>query len=270
MKSSEFLTSPRKVHEHVIRSPEFREQATNRDNLRAGLSHAAFELSKIPDRYTLMQKYQIQLIGQIGPFIDALERLEENKYSSNAEKRKDKEENIIPYNHTLRRMIDANRHLTMPDLTTWVQSSAALTDGPRGARLAKERTRFVLDGMRHEIAAENVFWQIPEASVIEAESDEQEVKDDACGRDLLIEYRGYIVPIDIKASQKGASSALDSQAQNRDRSSMTFPFWSGFAYDDFGNGFRVSDAATESQVERYRAFLDDVIDGHRGALEEAS
>ena len=66
---------------------------------------------------------------------------------------------------------------------------------------------------------------------------------------------GHNIPFDIKASEFGAHKKNEHLRYVTD----SIGLYSGFLDEDFGNGFRASQSATDRQVERYTRALDEGV-----------
>ena len=112
----------------------------------------------------------------------------------------------------------------------------------------------LLNGMRHEIAAESVLSSLPEVCGIDGAS----AKEEFYGKDIIVTYRGVTLGIDIKSSQQNAEEANRRARWYSDRGDYV-AIWSGFKNSDFGDGLIPSRKQIESRQEYFRAVMDRAI-----------
>lgn len=169
---------------------------------------------------------------------------------------------IIAFNYALRKIIDAEQCSRMQQLTDFV-GRVALTMGKSGeiARYAENAAQITLVGMRQEIAAESVLSSMREVHGIRGANDEEELD----GIDIVVNYNGVEVGIDIKSSQAAADKANEIARKHRDTKYMAV--WSGFTGRDFGNKLILENWQLRNRQDYYRSVMDVVIQqaGHNVA-----
>lgn len=161
---------------------------------------------------------------------------------------------IITFNHALRKIIDAEQCSRMQQLTDFV-GGVTLTMGKSEeiARYAENAAQITLVGMRQEIAAESVLSSMREVHGIRGANDEEELD----GIDIVVNYNGVKVGIDIKSSQAAADEANAIARKHRDAKYMAV--WSGFTGRDFGDKLILENWQLGNQQGYYRSVMDAVI-----------
>ena len=161
---------------------------------------------------------------------------------------------IITFNHALRKIIDAEQCSRMQQLTDFV-GGVALTMGKSEeiARYAENAAQITLVGMRQEIAAESALSSMREVHGIRGANDEEELD----GIDIVVNYNGVKVGIDIKSSQAAADEANAIARKHRDAKYMAV--WSGFTGRDFGDKLILENWQLGNQQGYYRSVMDAVI-----------
>ena len=208
-----------------------------------GISHAEtistisqLEFDRNPDGpYAL----PLQLLA-ITPKLEAAQAKFRDLHEQNApnhEIRQLKRDELIPINHQLRNIFDHNPRLPVEEFLQFVEGSTLSISGPEAARQTRIDVDRVLQGMRHELAFESLLYHLSDSGVSYDESDKsasQLVDEDLHGIDMVIEYKGKPIAIDIKASQKRADEAnLKSHP-----SDTKIILWSQFRRHDLGDKLR--------------------------------
>lgn len=233
--------------ERLVRSiAQSNEQLAIGEHTAHSLGRAADLMMRLDDDRSQIERRQLSLMSKMHEFAAAERRLIQNDYS-HARERRDDTKVATEYNAALRSMIDENPHLLMREVVDFCTNSYMLMNGrPDELAFFKEQTRAHLDGMRHEIAAENAFWQIAEVDDVRQATPEE----DARGVDLVVEYHGQEYGFDIKATQYSADEA------NQNPRRISPAMQSGFTWDDFNGGFRASNEATERVAPYYADMLE--------------
>lgn len=182
-------------------------------------------------------RHLLSLTGQSWDFINAAHALDSSRSpDSDYTKQHIKElklEHVIPFNHTLKDVINENPSATLSDLRrTLVQTYRHLFANPHRLNESERQNvvsttetseifRRCIDGMRHEIAAETLL------SATDTEYNYQtSVADDARGIDLLVRRGDDWIGIDVKCS---ANAALRSNGKNP----RSMAVWTGLTDEDF-------------------------------------
>ena len=156
---------------------------------------------------------------------------------------------IIKYNHILREMIDMEQYYTISDFARFIEGTLLhLRVQPEVIRYASNNTRIVLNGMRHEIAAESILSSLPEVDAIHSADADDEVQ----GKDIIFEYRGRDIALDIKASEKSAQEAM----LRRRHYSDPIPIWSGFSNKEFNDRLILPQQQLRVKIPYYKDLLE--------------
>ncbi len=112
----------------------------------------------------------------------------------------------------------------------------------------------VINGMRHEIAAEIALRKIKGVRAVHTTS----IDDDLAGIDLIVEYKGNIIGLDIKSTPDSARNA-----NNSDRDEGCHAIWSGFDhrrgdFGSYGDNLMPSDEAVKKVRSLYKEELEEI------------
>lgn len=213
-------------------------------------------------KYESDQTRQLVLMAAIPNWLLAQRQLDQHGDTMKRPEKKKLLGPIIAFNHALRKIIDAEQCSRMQQLTDFV-GRVALTMGKSGeiARYAENAAQITLVGMRQEIAAESVLSSMREVHGIRGANDEEELD----GIDIVVNYNGVEVGIDIKSSQAAADKANEIARKHRDTKYMAV--WSGFTGRDFGDKLILENWQLRNQQDYYRSVMDAVIQqvGHNVA-----
>jgi hypothetical protein len=255
--------------ERIVRSPHyFRETAlhsvlksrTFAEKRSSGLpgvqafSKAAASLAQSPEDIDDFDRSILLVTSQLGTYLDA-----QNELSTINEQRNDlrardepideslservkelKLTYLIPFNRSLKEMINDNPNLSVDALTKNLgvayqgiyshynslhpeQPPEEFSHIPLSDALYQ--IEFVINGMRHEIAAESLLT----AAGVEYDYDVSE-EQDYRGRDMFVKLGGKWIGIDVKSSLKNEIHAHQSRYTSR-------AVWTGLKPDDF-NGVK--------------------------------
>lgn len=161
---------------------------------------------------------------------------------------------IIAFNHALRKIIDAEQCSGMQQLINFVNDIVLMmSESEEVVRYAENAAQTTLVGMRQEIAAESVLSSMREVRGIRGANDEEELD----GIDIIVNYNGVEVGIDIKSSQAAADKANEIARKHRDTKYMAV--WSGFTGRDFGNNLILENWQLRNRQDYYRSVMDAVI-----------
>ena len=214
------------------------------------------------NKYESDQTRQLALMAAIPDWLLAKRQLDQHGKMMERPEKKKLLGPIITFNHALRKIIDAEQCSRMQQLTDFV-SGVALTMGKSEeiARYAENAAQITLVGMRQEIAAESVLSSMREVHGIRGANDEEELD----GIDIVVNYNGVKVGIDIKSSQAAADEANAIARKHRDAKYMAV--WSGFTGRDFGDELILENWQLRNQQDYYRSVMDVVIQqvGHNVA-----
>jgi hypothetical protein len=187
----------------------------------------------------------LEVLKHVGVFIDAgseLDRLSATEHTKRLStnqlyyRKGLKEKYVIPFNHSLKELINVCPNVPIKAMaTTLAQGYSGIfgkynslnsdtprheSELPRAGDVA-QTFETIINGMRHEIAAETML-----ASIGVDYSYDVSVRDDATGTDLFVYINGVAEPIDIKGSKLAETKA-------HERHSASRAVWTGLEYADF-------------------------------------
>jgi len=205
-------------------------------------------------KYESDQTRQLALVAAIPNWLLAQRQLD--KYGKTMERCEKKKllGPIIAFNHALRKIIDAEQCSGMQQLINFVNDIVLIMgESKEVVQYAENAARTTLVGMRQEIAAESVLSSMQEVHGIRGANDEEELD----GIDIVVNYNGVEVGIDVKSSQAAADKANKIAREHGDTEYMAV--WSGFTGRDFGNNLILENWQLGNQQGYYRSVMDVVI-----------
>lgn len=247
--------------------PEQKHVRRTRGIARAALSLSEHSHSEQPDIAAETDKYVFKLISSLDSFYQAQKKLDsiaehDRRHPHNRTAHADKApyiETAAAFNHAMREVIDRMPSLGFDELLGFTTSMFAAGKGRHAVHDFEYMARAVINGMRHEIAAEQIIGIIPQAEIeyidpnehlSEAQAEHESILSDMNGRDIRVRIGGRSVNIDIKASEKTAEKA---KAHSRHPERI---IWSGITNEEFGNDLRISpDLARQKAGSMTRALL---------------
>ncbi len=246
--------SPHYIRETVLRkvvhSQEFNEKRAAHVPGVQAFTEAAVELSNSPDDMDDFDRSILSLTSRLGLYIDAQTELDDLRSTRDEEKSKggdiseeDKElikslkvDHLLPFNHAIKDLINEYPMLNIKSLTTNIVSAYQGIYGHYNSLHPEQpKQEFVrvpmnnvvydietlIDGMRHEIAAESLFA----AAGVDYRYDTTD-EEDQKGRDLYVEIDGRWTGVDIKAS-------FNREAKTHQKQRYSKAVWTGLTAEDF-------------------------------------
>ncbi len=246
---------PRELFQGLGRSNEMLRQKARTPLGKAALDVVAMtEVNRIRKNnhgYDTDESRQFRLIAALPNYVRAQRTLDKNRDNMSRADRVETLQPVIEYNHILREMIDTEQYHSMSDVVDFIQGTLLyLRATPDIIQYTANNTRSILNGMRHEIAAESVLSSLPEINSVESAEAEDETK----GKDIIIEYDGHNVAFDVKASENGARKAMANRRYHDD----PIPIWSGFSNQEFGDKLILSTSQLQAKASYYRNLLDQI------------
>lgn len=247
--------SPAEILDTIAKSDELLREKAKNPMAKVALNNVAMILAdKIgaDNRgYETDESRQMRLIGILPDWIRNERHLDANRRSMSRQEKIDTLEPIIQFNHILREMIDTEQYTSMPEIVQFIQQSLLHMRASREIiQYAVSSARSTLNGMRHEIAAESVLSMLPKVEGIRGATAEEELE----GKDIIVEYAGRELALDVKASRRGEQEAL-AKSWNSD----TLPVWSGFTNEDFGNQLTLGRERLEAKTAYYQNILSHAV-----------
>ena len=172
----------------------------------------------------------LELIQRMPYWICAEEKLKSYRngvfYERNNKIRE--KETVVAFNKVVRDIISEGRYNRKSELISDVQGAMdCLGYSDEEIENAYKFLTHVINGMRHEIAAEIALKKTKGVRAVHATG----IDYDLAGIDLIVEYKGNIIGLDIKSTPDSARNA-----NNSDRDEGYHASWSGFDHrrGDFG------------------------------------
>ena len=204
----------------------------------------------------------LEFIQRMPCWICAEEKLESYRngvfYERNNKIRE--KETVVAFNKVVRDIISEGQYTRKSDLISDVQNAMdCLGYSDEEIENAYKFLDHVINGMRHEIAAEIALRKIKGVRAVHTTS----IDDDLAGIDLIVEYkdnygREHIIGLDIKSTPDSARNA-----NNSDRDEGYHASWSGFDHrrGDFGScgdNLMPSEEAVKKACSLYKEELEEI------------
>ena len=197
----------------------------------------------------------LELIRVMPYWIRAKEKLEsyrEGEFYIPENKKKNKE-TAVTFNKVVRDIISERQYTCKSELISDVQDAMdCLGYGDEEIESAYKFLDYVINGMRHEIAAEIALRKTKGVRAVHTTS----IDDDLAGIDLIVEYKGNIIGLDIKSTPNSARNANNSY-----RDKGYHAIWSGFDHrrGDFGS-YEDNLMPSNKAVKRVRSFYKEKLE----------
>lgn len=239
VESSEYQERQRRIIQGIGRAAtrEFNPESSYRLVDRYVASGVADDILKERGDTDKAPEYKIlELIQKMPYWICAEEKLESYRngvfYERNNKIRE--KETVVAFNKVVRDIISKGQYTRKSELISDVQGAMeCLGYSDEEIENAYKFLAHVINGMRHEIAAEIALRKTRGVRAVYMAS----IDDDLSGIDLIVEYRDkygneYIIGLDIKSTPDSARNA-----NNSDRDEGYHAIWSGFDHrlGDFGS-----------------------------------
>lgn len=238
--------STREVLEDINSSAEFSEGKERGEPLTLTFGRAAHALALLETQDSgnrTREGDRLNVAGYVDQFISAQDELDAAYTRGvSGESVRDIKRKVIPFNHAVKELIDndpmagfneVNRFILEVYTTTHRGDLRKLTDDARTERLdtIRRQTLQVLSGMRHEIAAQQLFGHL--GYEVDAEVS---TEDELHGIDMtLTDADNLQYAVDIKGNQRDAM-----EARAKDRRGRRLIIWSTVPSEDFDGHFRLS------------------------------
>ena len=199
----------------------------------------------------------LEFIQRMPCWICAEEKLESYRngvfYERNNKIRE--KETVVAFNKVVRDIISEGQYTRKSDLISDVQNAMdCLGYSDEEIENAYKFLDHVINGMRHEIAAEIALRKTKGVRAVHTTS----IDDDLAGIDLIVEYKGNTIGLDIKSTPDSARNA-----NNSDRDEGYHASWSGFDHrrGDFGScgdNLMPSEEAVKRACSLYKEELEEI------------
>ena len=200
----------------------------------------------------------LELIRVMPYWIRAEEKLESYRngvfYERNNKIRE--KETVVAFNKVVRDIISEGRYNRKSELISDVQGAMdCLGYGDEEIENAYKFLAHVINGMRHEIAAEIALKKTRGVRAVHATG----IDYDLAGIDLIVEYKGNIIGLDVKSTPDSARNANSS-----DHDKGYHAIWSGFDhrrgdFGPYGDNLTPSNKAVKMVRSFYKKELEEIV-----------
>ena len=200
----------------------------------------------------------LELIRVMPYWIRAEEKLE--SYREGAfyipENKKKNKETAVTFNKVVRDIISEGQYTRKSELISDIQGAMDyLGYGDEEIENAYKFLTHVINGMCHEIAAEIALKKTKGVRAVHATG----IDYDLAGIDLIVEYKGNIIGLDIKSTPDSARNA-----NNSDRDEGCHAIWSGFDhrrgdFGSYGDNLMPSYNAVKRVCSLYKEELEEIV-----------
>lgn len=261
-KSSEYEERQRKIVAGIGRAAtrEFNPESSYRLVDRYVASGVADDVLRVRiDTCKTHEDRILELIRVMPYWIRAEEKLE--SYREGAfyipENKKKNKETAVTFNKVVRDIISKGKYARKSELISDVQGAMeCLGYSDEEIENAYKFLAHVINGMRHEIAAEIALRKTRGVRAVYMAS----VDDDLSGIDLIVKYGNeYIIGLDIKSTPDSARNA-----NNSDRDKGYHAIWSGFDhrlgdFGSYGDNLMPSNKAVKMVRSFYETELEEIV-----------
>ena len=248
------------AYKQARNDPELRE-LNERDQRRTAIRMAAVALSgERESGYLTTEGHALNITAELTTFSDSVFELDELKaHGASYEETLPLRLKMVEFNHAIKDMIDSNPSLQYDQMLTFIRSMNQTVNGREGAQQFEVHVRRVLNGMRHEIAVEQMLGYMPDVEYREAT-----VTEDLNGADLFISINNSpMTGIDIKSSNKRAHSKRESAANLGFNPNGII--WSRVTAADFDGGFRISNETAAEKAPLLHESFERAIQAEHGS-----
>ena len=258
VESSEYQERQRRIIRGIGRAAtrEFNPESSYRLVDRYVASGVADDILKERGDTDKAPEYKIlELIQRMPYWICAEEKLESYRngvfYERNNKIRE--KETVVAFNKVVRDIISKGQYTRKSELISDVQGAMeCLGYSDEEIENAYKFLTHVINGMRHEIAAEIALKKTKGVRAVHTTS----IDDDLAGIDLIVEYKGNIIGLDIKSTPDSARNA-----NNSDRDEGYHASWSGFDHRRGDFGFYEDNLMPSNKaVKRVRSFFKEELE----------
>lgn len=257
----------------VMRSPEYVEA---QDDMRSKLGETALKMvwakryvvskaihihrSKEESQYETDEDRNLKLIQIMPYWLDAQLKLDGHKSCKSREEIKECKETVTIFNKIIRTMIDEEQCSSMKEAMDSINKVMLMLNyNYPEINYARQSFNAVIQGMRHEIAAESALnW----TSGVEL-ADMTNIEDDLNGGDIHVDYvddqgERFEFNIDIKATKISAD-----KANERNHRPGYYAIWSGFSDYDFCGRVLPENKIIKSKCSYYEEKIKEIVDAER-------
>ena len=216
--------------------------------------------SKQESQYETDEDRALKLIQIMPYWLDAQVKLNNHKSDMSHKEIKKCKETVATFNKIIRTMIDEEQCSSMKETMDSINKVMLMLNYTRSEiEYARQSFYAVIQGMRHEIAAESALNWTPGVELAEMTSTE----DDLNGGDIRVHYvddqgKRFEFNIDIKATKISAY-----KAKERNRRPGYYVSWSGFDDDDFCGRVLPENRTIKSKCPYFSQQIKEIVDAER-------
>lgn len=253
----------------VMRSPEYIEA---QDDMRSKLGETALKMvwakryavskaihihrSKQESLYETDEDRNLKLIQIMPYWLDAQLKLDGYKSCKSRKEKKECKETVTIFNKIIRTMINEEQCSSMKETMDSINEVMLMLNYNRPEiNYARQSFNAVIQGMRHEIAAESALNWTPGVEL----ADMTNIEDDLNGGDIHVDYvddqgERFEFNIDIKATKISAD-----KANERNHRPGYYAIWSGFDDYDFCGRVLPENKIIKSKCSYYEEKIKEIV-----------
>lgn len=212
--------------------------------------------SKQESQYETDEDRALKLIQIMPYWLDAQVKLNNHKSDMSREEIKECKETVTRFNKIIRTMIDEEQCSSMKETMDSINEVMLMLNYTRSEiEYASQSFYAVIQGMRHEIAAESALNWTPGVELAEMTN----IEDDLNGGDIRVHYvddqgERFEFNIDIKATKISAN-----KANERNRRPGYYAVCSGFSDDDFCGRVLPENKIIKSKCSYYEKKIKEIV-----------
>ena len=212
--------------------------------------------SKQESQYETDEDRALKLIQIMPYWLDAQVKLNNHKSDMSHKEIKKCKETVTIFNKIIRTMIDEEQCSSMKETMDSINKVMLMLNYTRSEiEYASQSFYAVIQGMRHEIAAESALNWTPGVELAEMTN----IEDDLNGGDIRVHYVDYQgerfeFNIDIKATKISAN-----KANERNRRPGYYAICSGFSDDDFCGRVLPENKIIKSKCSYYEEKIKEIV-----------
>ena len=212
--------------------------------------------SKQESQYETDEDRALKLIQIMPYWLDAQVKLNNHKSDMSHKEIKKCKETVTIFNKIIRTMIDEEQCSSMKETMDSINKVMLMLNYTRSEiEYASQSFYAVIQGMRHEIAAESALNWTPGVELAEMTS----IEDDLNGGDIRVHYvddqgERFEFNIDIKATKISAN-----KANERNRRPGYYAVCSGFSDDDFCGRVLPENKIIKSKCSYYEEKIKEIV-----------
>ena len=211
--------------------------------------------SKQESQYETDEDRALKLIQIMPYWLDAQVKLNNHKSDMSHKEIKKCKETVTIFNKIIRTMIDEEQCSSMKETMDSINKVMLMLNTRSEIEYARQSFYAVIQGMRHEIAAESALNWTPGVELAEMTN----IEDDLNGGDIRVHYVDYQgerfeFNIDIKATKISAN-----KANERNRRPGYYAICSGFSDDDFCGRVLPENKIIKSKCSYYEEKIKEIV-----------